>query len=83
MHARDNFSKFSWAYPLTQKTAENVANKLMLTFSQFGPPRILQLDNGREFVARVISELRNTWTNLIILQDTHNHKAALKEQTET
>ena len=38
MHAIDHFSKFSWAYPLTQKTTENVANKLMLIFSPCGPP---------------------------------------------
>ena len=54
MYARDHFSKFSWAYPLTHKTAENVANKLMLIFSQFGPPIILQSDNGRDLIILII-----------------------------
>ena len=54
---RDHFSKFSWAYLLVSKRASEVAEKLVDIFSLFGPPKILQSDNGKEFVATVIKEL--------------------------
>ena len=33
-------------------------------FTIFGAPIILQSDNGREFVAKIIEELSNTWKEL-------------------
>jgi hypothetical protein len=54
LHTKDHFTKFSWAYPLQSKEAEPVAEKLLQQFYLFGVPRILQSDNGKEFVAKVI-----------------------------
>lgn len=51
---KDHFSKFSWAYSLRTKEAEPAAEKLLQQFYSFDPPHILQSDNGKEFVAKVI-----------------------------
>ena len=53
LHARDHFTKFSWTYALTSKKASWVAEKLTKLFCTFGPAKILQSDNGKEFVAKV------------------------------
>ena len=73
MHPRDHFSKFSWAYPLVNKTAAGVAERLMTIFTQFGPPKILQSDNSRAFVATVITELKHIWTDLLIIHGRPRH----------
>jgi transposase InsO family protein len=57
LHIKDHFSKFSWAYPLCSKEAQSVAEKLLQQFYLFGVPKILQSDNGKEFVAKVIKVL--------------------------
>ncbi|CAF1004026.1 unnamed protein product [Didymodactylos carnosus] len=54
----DHFSKFSWTYPLENKSAAEVAKCLRELFDVFGPPRLLHFDNGRRFVANVIQELK-------------------------
>ena len=33
----------------------------------FGPPKILQSDNGREFVATVINNITELWPGLVIV----------------
>ena len=45
----------------------------MTIFSQFGPPNILQSDNGLEFVATVITELKPIWTDLLIIHGRPRH----------
>ena len=57
LHTKDHFTKFSWAYPLKTKEAESVAEKLLQQFYLFGASRILQSDNGKEFVAKIIKVL--------------------------
>jgi hypothetical protein len=49
----DHFSCFGWAWGLKDKTAEGVKDRLMATFNLFGRPKLLQSDNGKEFIARV------------------------------
>ncbi|CAF4507119.1 unnamed protein product, partial [Didymodactylos carnosus] len=73
LHTKDHFSKFSWAYPLKLKEAEPVAAKLLQQFYSFGAPRILQSDNGKEFVAKVIKDLKNTWNDLVIINGRPRH----------
>ena len=73
MHARDQFSKFSWAYPLVNKNAAGVAERLITIFTQFGPPLILQSNNGHTFVATVISQLKLIWTNHLIINGSPIH----------
>ena len=65
LHAKEHFSKFSLVYPLESKEAEPVAEKLLSQFYASGPPRILQSDNGEEFVARVIKVCSNIRAQLI------------------
>lgn len=54
MHAKDHFTKFSWLHALQTKEAKNVAQQLQSIFYTFGPPKILQSDNGKEFVFVVL-----------------------------
>ena len=57
-----SWSKFNFAYALEAKSARNVADVLNThIFPYFGVPRILNLDNGREFVNGVISDLLKLW----------------------
>ena len=73
MHARDHFSKYSWAYPLVNKNAAAVAETLKKIFTQFGPPLILQSNNGRTFVATMISQIKHIWTDHIIINGSPIH----------
>ena len=77
LHARDHFSKFSWTFPLTSKRAAEVAEKLTMLFCMFGPPKILQSDNGREFVASVINNITTLWPGLLII-----HGSPRRPQTQ-
>ena len=61
-HAVDHWSKFNFAYGIPRKRAVDVASVLNIhIFPYFGVPRILQSDNGREFINRVIEALLQTW----------------------
>ena len=72
-HAKNHFSKFSWLRPSISKEAVGVAEILKFIFYEFGPPRILQSDNGREFVARVIKDLTRMWPGLLIINGRPRH----------
>lgn len=50
LHAKDHFSKYSAAYPLRNKTAHEVALAMSRYIGSFGAPRIIQCDNGGEFM---------------------------------
>ncbi|KAK7091747.1 hypothetical protein V1264_009390 [Littorina saxatilis] len=73
LHARDCFSKYSWAYALKSKRAAEVASHLFDQFCSFGPPRILQSDNGREFTAGVIQEVCNMWPGTVMIHGRPRH----------
>jgi len=51
------------------KRAEEVAYVLLDIFTTFGAPTILQSDNGREFVNKIINELCNMWEDLKIIHE--------------
>ncbi|CAG8601829.1 13058_t:CDS:2 [Acaulospora morrowiae] len=52
------FSKFLIAVSMKNKEASTVATHLIKdVFKVFGPPMIIQSDNGKEFVARIITEI--------------------------
>ena len=53
----DVYSKFAKAYPLKSKAALKVSNALESLFLTFGPPTVLQCDNGKEFSNFVINDL--------------------------
>ncbi|CAF3372080.1 unnamed protein product [Rotaria socialis] len=73
MHAKDHFTKFTWLYALPSKEAIHVANNLRNMFYTFGPPKILQSDNGKEFVAKIILDLKINWPDLIIINGRPRH----------
>ena len=55
---QDHFTKFVFLRALEQKKAAEVAMHLFDVFLQFGAPAILQSDNGKEFRAKVVEELK-------------------------
>ncbi|CAF1176183.1 unnamed protein product [Didymodactylos carnosus] len=69
----DHFSKFCWAFPLKNKSAVDVSVKLRELFFVFGPPRLLHSDNGKEFVASVITELKKLFPDLCFIRGRPRH----------
>ena len=72
-HAKDHFTRYSWACPLVSKEAKYVTGFLFNTFTQFGAPIILQSDNGKEFVAAIIRELVALWPTTRIINGRPRH----------
>ena len=58
LQLKDHFSKFCWARALEKKEAHEVYHCVRDIFFMFGPPHILQSDNGREFVNELINSLQ-------------------------
>jgi hypothetical protein len=73
VHARDHFTKFSWAEPLKQKKAIGVAQFLHKLFCYWGTPAFLQSDNGREFVNKVVNEHVKHWGNIVFIHGRPRH----------
>jgi len=73
VHARDHFTRFSWATALKNKEAIYVAGFLFQIFRQFGSPTILQSDNGKEFVAQIIRDLVGMWPETRIINGRPRH----------
>ncbi|CAF1066503.1 unnamed protein product [Adineta ricciae] len=57
LQLKDHFSKYCWGRALQKKEAREVYDCVREIFFQFGPPHILQSDNGREFVNELINSL--------------------------
>ena len=54
----DHFSKYHVIFPLKNKTAQDVAEKIQeRVLSYLGVPKIFHSDNGREFVNELLHEL--------------------------
>jgi len=81
----DHLSKYKWRYPLSDKTALAIKQCLQNVFATFGPPAILQSDNGKEFTNKELdSYLKSFKINLIHgsvrhlqswgLVERHNHE---------
>ncbi|XP_068235542.1 KRAB-A domain-containing protein 2-like [Palaemon carinicauda] len=64
---QDHPTKFCVLRPLTSKRAAEVAFQLADIFLLLGVPLILQSDNGSEFTAQIITELRSLWPELSIV----------------
>ena len=70
---QDHTTKFCILRPLRSKEAKGVAVELINIFSILGCPEILQSDNGKEFVAKVIKELKLLWPGLKIVNGRARH----------
>jgi hypothetical protein len=73
LHCIDHFSKYCWGFPLQNKSAVDVAVKLRELFFLFGPPKLLHSDNGREFVAAVIYELKQLFPDMVFIRGRPRH----------
>ena len=73
LYVKDHFTKYSGLYVLMSKEAVNIAEILKKVSCQFGPSRILQSDNGREFLAKVIVDLAKLWSRLLIVNGRPRH----------
>ena len=57
-HYQDHHNKLSFLFALTSRCVREVALRLIDFFCEIGASSILQIGNGRAFVALVISELK-------------------------
>ena len=84
LHIVDHWSKFNFAFPLEHKSASDVANALQKwVFPFIGLPSILQSDNGREFVNKLIEEVLSAWPGQVQLvsgRPRHPQSQGLVEQ---
>jgi hypothetical protein len=60
-------------FSLKSKRAADVAYNLPDIFFLLGAPHILQSDNGREFTANIITELRSLWQELVLVHGRPRH----------
>jgi transposase InsO family protein len=70
---QDHLTKYCVLRPLSTKRAAEVAYQLMDIFLLFGAPQILQSDNGSEFTASVITELKLLWPDLLMVHGKPRH----------
>ncbi|KAJ0178394.1 hypothetical protein K1T71_006217 [Dendrolimus kikuchii] len=61
---QDYLTKFMILRPLHTKTAQEVAHIFLDIFCTLGAPSVLQSDNRRKFVNRVVEELKLMWPEL-------------------
>ena len=54
--AKDHFTGYVWLRGIPQKSASHVAAVVEGIFGDYGYPRILQTDNGKEFTGRILPE---------------------------
>ena len=70
-------TKFCILRPLTSKRASEVAYQLLDIYLLLGAPSIIQSDNGSEFTAQVITELKQMWPDLVIVHDAQFQQAKI------
>ena len=67
-HFMDHWTKIQVLFPQMEKSAAEVAlNLSSKVFAYFGPPKILQSDNWREFVNSVVKKLIEEWPGEITI----------------
>ena len=79
---QDIFSRYIWLRPLTGKERKQVAKELEELYSEVGPPKVLQCDNGGEFKKAVEHLCRKL--EVKIIRSAHrtipNHRARCAKQ---
>ncbi|CAF2120259.1 unnamed protein product [Rotaria magnacalcarata] len=80
LYMRDQFTKFSWAYPLKSNEIGSIIEKLLQQYYFFKVSQALQCVQREEFAAQVIENLEEIWNNLKIIDDrvlnSYNHNSA-------
>ena len=67
-HYMDHWSKFHIIWPLMKKSAIEVSMGLVTkVFPYIGVPKILQSDNGREFVNEIVKEVILAWPGQVTI----------------
>ena len=70
---QDHLTKFVILRALTSKRAAETAHHLLDIFLLIGAHVILQSDNGNEFTALVIQELKIVWPTLVMVHGKPRH----------
>ena len=70
---QDHLTKYCVLSPLSSKRAVEIAFQLMDIFLLLCALQILQSDNGSEFTASVITELKLLWSDLLVVHDKPRH----------
>lgn len=80
----DHWPKFHVIWPLKRKTGKAVAEGLIThVFAFLRLPRIIQSDNGKEFVNQIVREAIVSWGGDVLFnsgQPRHSHSQGLMEQ---
>ena len=67
-HYMDHWSTFHILWPLMKKSAVDIAVGLVKrVFPYLGLPKILQSDNGREFVNEIVKEVVRSWPGEVVI----------------
>ena len=67
-HYIDHWSKHQVLFPLTRKSAAEVAFGICThVFYFFGTPKLLHSDNGEEFVTEIIADVVSNWPGEIVI----------------
>jgi len=70
---QDHLTKFVVLRALKTKTAAEVCDHIIDIFTLLGAPTVLQSDNGREFVNKIMDKLVNLWPNFKIVHGKPRH----------
>ena len=68
-----HLTKFCVLWPIKSKYSTEVAAQLMDIFPLFGAPSILHNDNGTEFTAQTISDIKDFWPALVMVLGKPRH----------
>ena len=77
LNCQDHLTKFIHLRALDAKTGVNVATELYKIFCEFGPPVIIQSDNGTEFRNELVVALKVLWPGISMV-----HGRARRPQTQ-
>jgi len=80
LYLKDHFSKYSFLYFLTDKTAAGVTRCIAQWLGIVGIPKILQCDNGKEFKGVLLVLLKKYGVKIINGRLRHPQTQGLVEQ---
>lgn len=83
LHIIDHFSKYSCTFPLRSKEASETARRMATWIGFFGPPKILQCDNGGEFRGATLALLQGWGIRVINGRPRHPETQGLVEKANS